>query len=180
MRTDSEMIAMVLRSYCCEDSERFAYWLQERLDTRHYGNVHLDPNDELSFTNPDRWREEFKEFVAQGRYMIALLSPKLNEIDDTDDPPGIALVSEILYFWSQHQNDPGFPSHLLIPIYINCSSTDLARPLGEYEQLKDIVVPYLASLNPMQISTPSFYDNVQENFEFSDAIAARLGIQPRK
>jgi hypothetical protein len=176
MEQEPKVIATVLRSYSWAPSERFAYWLQERLATPRYGNVLIDPNEGLATSGS--WYDEFRTLVTQGRYMIALLSPELNRVDDTDHYPGISLTSEILYFWDQQQSDPTFPSHLLIPICIDCKLADLARPKCEYEQLQDIVVPYVSALNPLYVSTGSFYGNAFETFKLSDAVALRMGIQP--
>ncbi|HEX3527677.1 MAG TPA: hypothetical protein VH988_11460 [Thermoanaerobaculia bacterium] len=170
------MIAAVLRSYSCGESEKFAYWLQERLDTPRYGEVLIDPNEGLS--SADSWYDEFRRLVAEGRYMIALLSPELNLVDDTDHYPGISLASEILYFWRQQQDDSAFASNLLIPIFIDCDPAELARPKGEYEQLQDIVVPYVSALDPLYVTTESFYGNTPETFKLSDSVALRMGIQP--
>jgi hypothetical protein len=177
MEPDPVVAATVLRSYSCDTSEKFAYWLQERLATPRYGNVLIDPNEGLS--GPGSWYDTFRDLVAKGQYMIALLSPGLNRVDGSDHYPGISLSSEILYFGDQQQNDPAFPEHLLIPICINCGLADLARPQGEYEQLQDIVVPYISALNPLYVATESFYGNAQVTFRLSDAVALRMGIQPR-
>jgi hypothetical protein len=176
MLKDSEVIATVLRSYSCVASEKFAYWLQERLATSRYGRIRIDPNEGLT-NDPGAWYDKFRRLVAQDRYMIALLSPGLNIVDDSDHYPGISLASEILYFWDKQQNDPAV-SDLLIPICIDCRLEEFSRPRGEYEQLQDIVVPYISSLNPLQVTTDSFYGNARETFELSDAVARRMGIRP--
>ncbi|HEY4562181.1 MAG TPA: hypothetical protein VIJ36_04335, partial [Thermoanaerobaculia bacterium] len=128
MGQDSEVIATVLRSYDFEPSGRFAYWLQERLATSRYGNVIIDPNEGLD--NNNSWYEEFRSRVSRGQYMIALISPDLSFRDEGDGYPGIALSSEVLYFWRQGQDAPSFPFHLLVPICIDCNLADLARPEG--------------------------------------------------
>jgi hypothetical protein len=112
--------------------------------------------------------------------MIPLLSPVLNQVDGSEQYPGIALVSEILYNLDQESSNPGFPSNLLIPICINCSLADLARPKGEYEQLQDIVVPFVEARRPLRVSTSSFYSSAREMKDLADEVALRMGIQPRE
>jgi hypothetical protein len=169
-----EVIATVLRSYSWKPSEVFAYWLRDRLASRRYGGVLIDPNEGLDSQGP--WYDKFRTLVAQGQYMIALLSPDLNQIDESDHYPGISLTSEVLYFWSQQQEDLSFPSHLLIPVCLDCNLAEFARPKGEYEQLQDIVVPYISSLKPFYVSTESFYNDIPKTFGLSDAVALRMGV----
>jgi hypothetical protein len=57
-------------------------------------------------------------------------------------------MTEVLYFWHPAEN--------LIPVLIDCVPSDLARPRGEYEQLPDIVAPFVAAREPLFIAASTF------------------------
>lgn len=161
---------LILRNYECDASARLATWIAERMAESRHGALYVEPND--GFFDPSRWYEQLKELVDAGVPMIALLSTMLNAPHDTDDPrefPGIALLSELLYLAEQHPDEVR-----LIPVLIDCSAADLKRPLGEYEQLQDIAVPFVSKLDPLTIDSEAFFGDPVMRAKFANELAVRI------
>lgn len=179
----SKLTALVIRSYHCRESERFAYWLAERFNTERYGHVAVDPNEGFPEAGAD-WYSAYKALTSNDIYIIAVVTSALSDaIDDETNQSfeGIALLSELLHFVDAGSRDDERPNpSFLIPVVLDCNLDDLVRPSGRHEQLQDIAVPLLKTANPLFVTTEKLYESGHEMYRVADAIAIRMNVEIKK
>lgn len=168
--------AWILRSYACEPSEKVAKWITRTFAQPPY-NAAIDHNEGDFFPDPDDddttplwWFKYFKRRFEEVPFTIALLSTYLNRAEATEES-GLCVVREILH---AARDASSTPLDRLVPVLVNCSLEDLRRPIGEFEQLQDIVAPFVASTDPLSVSTVDW----PPSDEFVELLASRLKVGP--